>query len=117
MTTPSPNPVESLRALPELTDAMVVNALANLQVDINGPYRCSVTARAMRTVLECFITAWNRRPASAPDAERYEYVRALNPQEFTKLWTRCLIDDKRFDDLVDAAILAKHSTAAEEGHG
>lgn len=38
---------------------------------------------------------------------RYEYVRKLNPQQFTKLWTHCLIDDKRFDDAVDEAILCE----------
>lgn len=32
---------------------------------------------------------------------RYEFVRALNPQEFTALYSRALKEDIRWDDLID----------------
>lgn len=33
---------------------------------------------------------------------RYEFVRALNPQQFTALWTKAINEDVRWDDLIDS---------------
>lgn len=36
--------------------------------------------------------------------KRYEYVRRLNPRQFTDLWEAHLKSDKLFDDMVDEMI-------------
>ena len=38
------------------------------------------------------------------DAARYNYVRTMNPREFSALWEVNLRGEQRFDDLVDARI-------------
>ena len=38
-------------------------------------------------------------------ANRYEALRKLTPQEFTKLWKRSLTGEKTFDSLVDELIV------------
>jgi hypothetical protein len=35
---------------------------------------------------------------------RYEYLRTVNPRQFTAIWQRCLKEDLRFDYQVDLAI-------------
>jgi len=36
------------------------------------------------------------------NAERYETIRRLNPQQFSNLWTRAMQMNVQFDELVDA---------------
>jgi hypothetical protein len=38
------------------------------------------------------------------DAARYNYVRTMNPREFSALWETNLRGGHRFDELVDARI-------------
>lgn len=40
---------------------------------------------------------------------RYEYVRALTPEQFADLWERAAREDKPFDFLVDAAIVERRT--------
>ncbi len=37
---------------------------------------------------------------------RYEKLRKLNPRQFKALWDRCLKEDVKFDDAVDALAIA-----------
>lgn len=105
--TPSPNPVESLRALPEQKivawrwqredDTWSLWIDEGLVSHRDSPYKKIQLAYA-----------------SAPDAgllrnaERYEIVRRLNPRDFLKLWNNCMQNDVKFDDAVD--ILAQHGS-------
>ena len=42
-------------------------------------------------------------------AARYEYVRALSPQQYADLWEQSMKAGPGFDALVDAAIVAKRN--------
>ena len=136
MTNPSPNPVESLRALPELLPCPFCGSHAN------GPYR--VKMKNVNWAIDCSmhcclvqwhktekqaVAAWNRRPASAPDVELAKQLIDCVPTT----WLDSLLTGKdavvakdgkhnglHIEALLNGirkrmqAILAKHSTAAEE---
>lgn len=45
--------------------------------------------------------------------QRYEFVRCLSPQQFSKLWERGMREDIRWDDLIDIA-RREQATAASK---
>lgn len=54
--------------------------------------------------LRAFATALIAREKEArKNADRYEYVRRLNAYQFAELYKRCMIQDVRFDEAIDAA--------------
>jgi len=47
------------------------------------------------------LDAWNDAPRNpALKAEMYDYIRTLNPRQFTDLWTRNVSGEGAFDELL-----------------
>lgn len=98
----------STRAYPVYAEPFIAQPAAHIHTqdcmvphswvdDNDGPAVCSA----------CGI-AQPEQPKTITDerirAKRYEFVRTLNPRQFTELWTRNINDQGFFDDLVDAAM-------------
>lgn len=54
------------------------------------------------------MTDWEDKCIEAE--KRYEYVRKLNPRQFTDLWKDCLKNDKRFDEEVNKRMKTRNTT-------
>lgn len=50
------------------------------------------------------------------DAARYNYLRTLNPREFSALWELNLRGEHRFDELIDERIKQREKTWSTRKH-